>query len=97
MITRVVRMHFKAEEVGVFLKIFEENKAAIRNFPGCTYLHLLKDAGHQNTFTTLSHWNSANDLEEYRKSDLFKGVWARVKELFSENPQAFSLEKFIEV
>jgi quinol monooxygenase YgiN len=97
MITRIVRMHFRASEVDVFLKIFEENKVAIRNFPGCTRLELMKDANQENTFTTLSHWNSAADLEEYRKSELFKGVWVRVKALFSENPQAFSLDKFIEL
>lgn len=90
-------MHFKAENVEAFLKIFEENKEAIRHFPGCTHLELLKDASHENVFTTLSHWNEASDLEEYRKSAFFKGVWAQVKVLFSENPQAFSLEKFIEL
>ena len=90
-------MHFKASEVDTFLKIFNENKEAIRNFPGCMHLELLKDVKNLTTFTTLSHWNEAGDLEEYRKSELFKGVWARVKVLFSENPQAFSLDKFIEV
>jgi quinol monooxygenase YgiN len=95
MITRIVRMHFRAAEVDVFLKIFEENKKAIRNFPGCTHLELLRDAGAGSSFTTISHWNGAADLEAYRKSDLFQGVWAQVKVLFSENPQAFSLEKFI--
>src|SRR6478736_6528797 len=96
MIVRIVRMHFRASEVTTFLQIFEANKEAIRNFPGCTHLELLRDFSNQATFTTISHWNDAADLEEYRKSELFKGVWARVKVLFSENPQAFSLDKFIE-
>ena len=90
-------MHFRAAQVAAFVKIFEENKAAIRNFPGCSHLELLKDAGSQTSFTTLSHWQNAADLEVYRKSELFRSVWARVKVLFSENPQAFSLEKFIEL
>src|SRR6478609_3005590 len=97
MIIRIVRMHFKAENTEVFLGIFDENKEAIRHFPGCIHLELLKDISHENVFTTLSHWTGVDDLEEYRKSALFKGVWAQVKVLFSENPQAFSLEKFIEL
>lgn len=97
MITRIVRMHFTEAGVDAFLQIFEANKHAIRNFPGCTHLQLLKDAANPLVFTTLSHWNSAADLEAYRKSELFGSVWGRVKTLFSERTQAFSLVKFIEL
>jgi heme oxygenase (mycobilin-producing) len=90
-------MHFTDAGVEEFLEIFNRSKEAIRNFPGCTHLQLLKDVEDEQCYTTLSHWNSAVDLENYRKSELFGSVWGRVKTLFSERTQAFSLEKFIEV
>jgi heme-degrading monooxygenase HmoA len=90
-------MHFTGAGVEEFLQIFNDNKERIRNFPGCTHLQLLKDPQDKNCYTTLSHWHSAEDLEQYRKSELFAGVWGRVKSLFAERTQAFSLEKFIEL
>ena len=97
MIIRVVRMHFTEAGVEEFLQIFNENKTHIRNFPGCEHLQLLKDADDENCYATLSHWDGPESLERYRKSELFGKVWGRVKTLFSERTQAFSLEKFIEV
>jgi heme oxygenase (mycobilin-producing) len=97
MIIRIVRMHFTEAGVEEFLQIFNENKIAIRNFQGCTHLQLLKDAEDQTIYTTLSHWNDPADLERYRKSELFGSVWGRVKTLFAERTQAFTLEKFIEL
>jgi heme oxygenase (mycobilin-producing) len=97
MIIRIVRMHFTEAGVEEFQEIFEANKVAIRNFPGCTHLQLLKDAEDANCYATLSYWMDAQSLENYRKSELFGKVWGRVKTLFSERTQAFSLEKFIEL
>lgn len=97
MLIRIVRMHFTEAGVSEFLNIFNENKQAIRDFPGCTHLQLLKDAEDPNCYTTLSHWDNPASLENYRKSDLFGSVWGRVKTLFSERTRAFSLEKYIEL
>jgi heme oxygenase (mycobilin-producing) len=97
MLIRIVRMHFTEAGVSEFLEIFNENKVAIRNFPGCTHLQLLKDAQDETVFTTLSHWDDEASLEAYRKSELFGSVWGRVKTLFAERTQAFSLKKFIEM
>ena len=97
MIIRIVRMHFTEAGIDEFLEIFNRNKIAIRNFPGCTHLELLKDAEDAFTYTTLSHWQDEKSLEAYRKSELFASVWGRVKTLFSERTQAFSLRKFIEL
>ena len=95
MIIRIVRMHFTEAGVAEFLDIFNQNKEAIRHFPGCHHLELLKDATNAHIFTTLSHWQDPADLECYRTSDLFGNVWKRVKPLFSSRTEAFSLEKFI--
>ncbi len=97
MLIRIVRMHFTEAGVSEFLEIFHANKEAIRHFPGCTHLQLLKDAEDANCYTTLSHWDGPDNLENYRKSPLFGSVWGRVKTLFSERTQAFSLEKYIEL
>lgn len=90
-------MHFTEAGVSEFLEIFDQNKEQIRNFPGCSHLQLLKDHDDPYCYTTISHWNSEKDLECYRKSELFGKVWGRVKTLFSERSQAFSLDKFIDL
>ena len=97
MLIRIVRMHFTEAGVEEFLQIFNAHKQQIRNFQGCSHLELLKDKDDVNTYTTLSYWDDPSDLERYRKSELFGSVWGRVKTLFSERSQAFSLEKFIEL
>lgn len=97
MLIRIVRMHFTEAGLDEFLEIFNENKKAIRDFPGCTHLQLLKDSEDPCCYTTLSHWDQAQSLENYRNSALFGSVWGRVKTLFSERTQAFSLEKYIEL
>jgi heme oxygenase (mycobilin-producing) len=97
MLIRIVRMHFTQAGVEQFLQIFDENKHAIRNVKGCSHLQLLRDLHDPLTYTTLSHWDNAGSLELYRNSELFKRVWGRVKTLFSERSQAYSLEKYIEL
>ena len=97
MIIRIVRMHFTEAGVEKFLKIFNASKEKIRHFPGCTHLQLLKDPADPLCYTTLSHWEKAEDLENYRKSELFEDVWGRVKPLFAKRTQAFSLEQFIKL
>ena len=97
MTLRIVRMHFTEASAKEFFEIFNQHKSAIRHFPGCLHLELLKDPNHSATFTTLSQWNNPESLEGYRKSELFAAIWAKVKPLFAERSQAFSLEKFIEV
>jgi heme oxygenase (mycobilin-producing) len=93
MLIRIVRMHFTEAGVEEFLEIFNAHREAIRNFPGCTHLQLLKDADEPFCYVTLSHWQSEANLEEYRKSALFSNVWGRVKSLFSARSLAFSVEE----
>jgi hypothetical protein len=90
-------MYFKVENVDLFLEIFHSNKELIRNVKGCTHLELLKDLNNRLTYTTLSHWEHLEDLENYRQSELFKNVWGRVKPLFAAPTQAFSMQKVLEL
>ena len=97
MIIRIVRMHFTEAGVDEFLEIFNANKIPIRHTPGCADLELLKDVPDAYTYTTLTYWKDDKSLEAYRKSELFGSVWGRVKTLFAERSQAFSLKKYIEL
>jgi quinol monooxygenase YgiN len=91
MITRIVRMEFKPDQVVDFLTLFKATKSQIRHFPGVHHLELHRDAQKSNVFYTYSIWESEDALEAYRASTLFESVWNRTKILFSARPQAFSL------
>ncbi|MDI1321782.1 MAG: antibiotic biosynthesis monooxygenase [Algoriphagus sp.] len=97
MLIRIVRMTFRPEEVPAFLENFEANKSYIRNFPGCQHLELWQDTTQKNIFTTYSHWETEEALDQYRDSELFKSVWSFTKALFSEKPKAVSSKKLQEV
>lgn len=97
MITRIVQMHFKSDEVDAFLAHFDKNKAHIRHFPGCKGLILYRDLHSPNLFFTYSFWEDETVLENYRKSELFDRVWAYTKSLFEDRPQAWSLTEFKKV
>ena len=48
-------------------------------------------------FFTYSYWNSENDLNEYRNSELFAKVWAETKPMFAEKAQAWSVACKVEL
>ncbi len=48
-------------------------------------------------FFTYSHWNREEDLETYRKSELFQTVWSDTRKLFRAAPTAWSLTDQTEV
>lgn len=92
MITRIVKMTFAPERVNDFLALFDESKERIAGFPGCKHLKLLNDKASGNIFFTYSIWDNEESLENYRNSDLFAGVWAKTKILFSTKAEAWSTE-----
>lgn len=97
MLIRIVRMTFQADKLPDFHAIFDQSKHRIRAFPGNCHLELLRDPDNPAVRITYSLWNTASDLEAYRRSDLFRTTWAAAKLLFSEKPMAFSAEKLEEV
>ena len=97
MLIRVVRMTFHEERLEEFMEIFEASKHRIRGFKGCSHLELMKDYNDPCVLSTYSIWEDESALNAYRDSELFAGVWAKTKALFSAKPAAFSLRKFIEV
>lgn len=91
MITRVVKMTFKPESVQGFKEIFYASQKLIREFEGCNRVDLMRDLNNECVFFTLSYWDSEEDLNSYRQSYLFKNTWSKVKPLFSEKAEAWSL------
>lgn len=90
MIVRIVKMHFQSDKIEDFKTIFESSKDKIRNFPGVQHLQLLNDNEKPEIFFTYSVWQSKEDLEQYRKSELFRTTWAKTKPLFAHKAEAWS-------
>ncbi|MES2395353.1 MAG: antibiotic biosynthesis monooxygenase family protein [Bacteroidota bacterium] len=95
MIIRIVKMNFKPDAVTDFLKIFDASKQYIRNMEGCTHLELLNDISSPTVFFTYSHWQTENDLNNYRNSELFEGVWGKTKILFAAKAEAWSVKSLM--
>lgn len=93
MFVRIVKLRFHEENIPAFLENFEEVKEKIRSFEGNQFLELYQDKNDKRTFFTYSYWESEKHLEAYRNSDLFKGVWSFTKTLFSDKPEAWSVDK----
>ena len=59
---------------------------------GCKHVELMQDINNPTIFFTFSIWENPSDLEAYRQSELFKGVWAKTKVLFGDKPEAWSVK-----
>ena len=92
MIIRVVQMHFHREAVERVQSRLLAQAPKVRAFPGCLYLALHRDAENSETFYAISHWESLEALEAYRRSSLFRDFWAELKVCFARPARAFTLE-----
>lgn len=93
MIVRIVKMTFEPAKTKAFQELFEQNREKIRGFEGCNFLELYRDKNLNNIFFTYSYWENEEALEKYRTSPLFKEVWSNTKKLFSDKPEAWSVDK----
>ena len=84
-------MTFVPERINDFLELFNASKHLIRNMDGCSHLELLNDVNSPNIFFTYSYWQSENDLNNYRNSELFATVWSKTKVLFIAKAEAWSV------
>ena len=75
------------------MQLFSENKEKIRGFEGVQQLDLYMDNVHSNIFFTYSIWDDLSHLELYRRSDLFKNVWSKTRDLFKDKAEAWSVDK----
>ncbi len=94
MIVRIVKMEFRKEEVENFKRMFDSKKHLIRSFPGCLHLELLQGTeAKSNVFMTYSHWESEQELNDYRYSELFAETWEETKAMFASKAEATSFTK----
>ena len=95
MFVRIVKMTFQEDKVSEFLQNFNSVKDKIRNVNGCRLLELYRDKDNSSVFFTYSYWEREQDLENYRLSELFTGVWAVTKPLFAQKAEAWSVDKLV--
>jgi heme-degrading monooxygenase HmoA len=88
-------MSFHEENIPKFLENFDLMKEKIRNAPGNRLLELYQDKNNPELFFTYSYWETENDLENYRNSELFYDVWQFTKKLFNDKPEAWSVDKLV--
>lgn len=93
MLIRIVKLTFKPENIPSFERIFEVSRPGILAFKGCRLVEGYQDIKNPNVFFTYSHWTEESDLENYRNSEFFKEVWGQTKLLFSEKPEAWSVQQ----
>jgi autoinducer 2-degrading protein len=93
MFVRIVKMSFHEENIAAFQENFESVKEKIRSAPGNRFLELYQDKNNKSIFFTYSYWETEDDLENYRKSELFATVWSFTKKLFNDKPEAWSVDK----
>lgn len=93
MIIRIVKMKFREECCTEFTELFSKYHSRISSFKNCGGVELLNDINNPQIFFTYSKWESEQDLENYRKSELFELVWGKTKVMFADKPEAWSLEK----
>ena len=91
MITRIVMLNFQPDRVDEFLEIFNQNKQVLAKSDGCIRLEIFKSTNDTDTYVTISNWQSEEHLEMYRQSELFKYIWSKVKPLFNNKAQAWTL------
>ena len=95
MLLRIVKLSISEENIPEFLMIFELNKDKIRNSPGNRLLELYQDKSNPCLFFTHSYWETEEELENYRNSELFNEIWPLLKKLFDEKAEAWSLTKLV--
>lgn len=90
MITRIVKLTFKADNISKFLSIWNESREKIAEFEGCHFVEMLQSKSPENICFTYSLWDDEVALNKYRHSDLFQKTWAKTKVLFDGKPEAWS-------
>ena len=89
LILRIVGLPVREEDEAELLRAFDDAFPLIRALPGCSHLALIGRRGGPD-YLTLSVWESARALDEYRKSPLFARIWPRIRKTLRADPWAES-------
>lgn len=93
MITRIVKMSILESEIERYQEIVKPYKSKILSSPGCKDVQIFKDINNKSIVFSYSVWETEQDLENYRKSEMFRKVWNEVKTLFSNPAEAWTIVK----
>lgn len=91
MITRIVKLTIQEDKLQDFLAVYQKSVPVISTFDGCHGVDLLQQISHPNVVFTYSRWASEEDLNNYRQSAFFEGVWKKAKSTFSAKAEAWTL------
>ncbi len=92
MITRIVKMNVNVLDVKKFKDLVQAYQNKILAAQGCKQVNIMCDKKIKTKFFSYSIWESEQDLENYRNSEMFKKTWNEVKQLFSSPAQAWTVE-----
>lgn len=92
MITRIVKMEIEANQMNLFVKIFEQHAIKMKTVEGCMTMELVKDIFTPTTVFTISVWQGEKALDTYRTSQLFNLIWSELKPLFCAKPAAWTTQ-----
>jgi quinol monooxygenase YgiN len=92
MITRIVKLTIDPEKKDYFFDEIVPFQAKIRQQKGCSYLEFFQDINNVGVIFTYSNWDSEDDLNNYRQTELFDAAWTMAKKLFVGKPEAWSIE-----
>lgn len=90
MITRIVKLTIDPSKKEEFIAIFKNNNHHIKACEGCMGVELLEDQKFDNIFFTYSHWEHEDNLNNYRKSEIFGSIWKATKMTFCSLPEAWT-------
>lgn len=94
-VVRFVELHFPADAVEEARRQLTAQAPLVRQSEGCQRLEIIESTDQVGMFITYSYWRDADDLNRYRRSEVFKGFWGRVKPLFSQPARAYSFRHLV--
>jgi quinol monooxygenase YgiN len=97
MIVRVVELKFEKENLPLAQKMLEEIAPKVKGMEGCSYLEISSGIKDKGMIFTYSHWSSADALNAYRDSEIFRNFWRDLKKLFADPARAWSLDPLVEL
>jgi len=92
-ITRIVKMTFRIEKSDDFENYFLTIKDQVVGQPGCYGVKLFKEKEETGIFFTYSHWDSENDLNNYRQTEIFGKIWPTVKRWFASKAEVWTVDE----
>ncbi len=95
MIIRIVELEINLEEMESAELLLIEVAPKVRGMAGCSYLEIIQDVHKLSRVTTYSHWDSEEDLNAYRDSEVFLTFWNSIKPMFQSKARAWSSERLI--